>query len=178
MLTDSTAIMALLGNQIIACFIILGTVAACFGWIWVSGVISAKLCGWQALVETFPMTENQPLGAIYKSQTGDIGRCRFRQGFNIQLTQKGVCVYPDFDRHTPGLIPWSSIRRVSISQRSICLTVEYEKHLELNLPSDALPIIQANVSPERFQKAAFPFAATKAAFKAVGGPRWLWPGKK
>lgn len=140
-----------------------------------SNLVARQMSGWSAIARRFPMTAIHDAGDTYKKRNGIIGGIGLgRRGFlNIRLAQEGVCLYPSFARHVPCLIPWSAIRRVSVSEPNLALTVEYERSFEFFLPAGALSSLKGKLSPELFHKAGAPFEAATAALKAGGQPRWV-----
>ena len=93
--------------------------------------------------------------------------------FDVRLATEGVCVYPFFSRRNPCLIPWYAVRRVSVSDSSLHIVVDFEQSFEFFLPAVALPAFQAKLAPQLFHHAASPFAAAKAALKDDTHPRWV-----
>jgi len=84
-----------------------------------------------------------------------------------------VCVYPFFARRNPCLVPWSAIRRVSISDSSLHIVVDYDRSFEFFLPVEVLPAFQAKLAPQLFHHAVSPFAAAKEALKNDTHPQWM-----
>jgi hypothetical protein len=135
-------------------------------------VVSLKMGGWKQIAEHFPMRATHLMGVTYERQNGivgNIGSGGFGSGgrgfFDIQIAQEGVGIRPRFARHNPCLIPWSAIRRVSVSDTSLSVVVAYEQTFEFFLPLEALPSFQAKLSSQLFHKAVSPFAATKNILK-------------
>lgn len=145
---------------------------------WILNLVSRKLSGWGQVLTQFPMVEVHPLGREYKRQSGEIGRCRYDGAFTLRLAHEGVCVYPNFARHAPCLVPWASIQNVDVSNRCIFLFVRYERAMQLVLPADALQEVRAYVPPESFHEAVSVFQAMKSALQSGVRPRWLWPWRK
>ena len=156
-----------LSPQLKSILFISGVAAVLFAFFTGINLLLRKLSGWKAIVERFPMTDFHDAGETYKKQDGVVGNLGSgRRGFlNIRLAHEGVCLYPFFARRNPCLIPWSSIRSVSVSDSSICLVVNYERPLKFFLPADALPVVKAKLSPELFHQAVTPLEAAKAQSK-------------
>jgi hypothetical protein len=135
-------------------------------------LVSVKMSGWKSVAERFPMRTVHLTGGIYRGQDGVIGNIGSgRRGFlDIHMAEEGLCVYPAFSRRSPCFIPWSSIRRVSVSDTSLHVTVSYEESFEFFLPVEVLPMLQARLSPELFHKAVSPFAAARKALEGGGQP--------
>ncbi len=138
-------------------------------------VVSLKLSGWKAITERFPMREVNSTGARYKQQPGVVGKIGSgRRGFfDICFASEGVCIRLASSRQNPCFVPWSAIRRVSVSDSSLFVVVDYERPFEFFLPAEALPTFQANLSPQLFQKAVSPLDAAKAALKDGTQPTWM-----
>jgi len=138
-------------------------------------LVSLKMSGWQTIAERFPMRDVSFTGDSFRKQdgvVGDIGSGK-RGFFDIRLATEGVCIYPLFAHRNPCLVPWSAIRRVSVSDTSLLVVVSYERSFEFFLPAKVLPIFQARLSSELFHKAVSPFEAAKAALKDGTQPRWM-----
>ena len=138
-------------------------------------LVSLKMSGWQVIAERFPMRDVSFTGDSFRKQdgvVGDIGSGR-RGFFDIRLASEGVCIYPLFARRNPCLIPWSAVRRVSVSDASLLVVVDYERSFEFFLPIEVLPTFQSRLSSELFHKAVSPFEAAKAALKDGTQPRWM-----
>ena len=133
------------------------------------------MSGWKAIAARFPMTDIHDVGDAYKRQSGVVGSISSggRGFFNIRLAHEGVCLYPSFARRIPCVIPWSGIRKVSVSDSSIFLVVDYERPLEFFLPAEALPAVKAKLSPELFHQAVSPFETAKSAIEDGAQPRWM-----
>ena len=144
-------------------------------------VVSLKMGGWKEIAERFPMRDVNFTGDSFKKQegnVGDIGSSR-RGLFDIRLATEGVCVYPFFARRNPCLIPWSAIRRVSVSDTSLLVVVGYERTFEFFLPAESLAALQANISLSLFHKAVSPLENAKAAIEDKATPRWMaWVASK
>ncbi len=139
-------------------------------------LVSLKMSGWKSVVERFPMRTVHFIGDIYRKQDGVIGDISSQpaQGFfDIHIAEEGLCIYLAFSRRSPCFIPWSSIRRVSVSDTSLFVTVSYERSFEFFLPVEALPIFQAKLSSELFQKAVSPFEAARKTLQDGAQPRWM-----
>jgi hypothetical protein len=138
-------------------------------------VVSLKMGGWKRIAERFPMGDVNFTGDSFRKQEGNVGDIGSsgRGLFDIRLATEGVCVYPFFARRNPCLVPWSAIRRVSVSDRSLLVVVSYERTFEFFLPAESLPALQANLSPSLFHKAVSPFEAAKAAIEDKATPRWM-----
>ena len=138
-------------------------------------LVSLKMSGWQMIAERFPMRDVSFTGDSFRKQdgvVGDIGSGR-RGFFDIRLASEGVCIYPLFARRNPCLIPWSAIRRVSVSDTSLLVVVDYERTFEFFLPAEVLPTFQSRLPSELFHKSVSPFEAAKAALKDGTQPRWM-----
>jgi len=138
-------------------------------------VVSLKMGGWKQVAERFPMRAINPVGPRYQDQSGLIGNVQSGRGgfFDIQLAQEGIVVTLTFAKRHPCLIPWHAIRRVSISDTSLLVVVDYERSFEFFLPRAVLPTLQAKLSPQLFHEATSPFAAAKAALKDSPQPGWM-----
>lgn len=138
-------------------------------------LLSRKMSGWQTITERFPMRDAHFTGADFRKQNGVVGSIGSgRRGFvGIRLAQEGVCIYPSFARHNPCLIPWSAIRRVSVSDTSLLVAVDYERTFEFFLPAITLPTFQAKLSPQLFHRAVSPFEVAKKAILDGTQPRWM-----
>jgi hypothetical protein len=138
-------------------------------------VVSLKMGGWKGIAERFPMRDTTFTGDSYRKQEGNVGDIgsNGRGLFDIRLVTEGICIYPFFARSNPCLVPWTSVRRVSISDTSLLVVVDYERTFEFFLPIEALPTLQARLSSELFHKAVSPFEAAKAALKDGTQPRWM-----
>lgn len=135
-------------------------------------LVSLKMSGWQAITERFPMRDVSFTGDSFRKQdgvVGDIGSDR-RGFFDIRLASEGVCIYPLFARRKPCLIPWSEIRRVSVSDTSLLVVVNYERTFEFFLPVEILPTFQNRLQSGSFHKSVSPFEAAKAALKDGAQP--------
>jgi hypothetical protein len=154
---------------------ILGFAALIWATYLVGNVVARKMSGWKAVSERFPMRDINPTGDSFKNGSGVIGNIGSgkRGSFDIRIAQEGVCIYPSFARRSPCLILWSAIRRVSVSDTSLLVTVDYERPFQFFLPARLLPTLQAKLSLELFHKAVSPFEAAKAALKDGAQPRWL-----
>jgi len=100
-------------------------------------VVSLKMGGWKEIAERFPMRDVNFTGDSFRKQEGNVGNIGSsgRGLFDICLATKGVCIYPFFARRNPCLVPWSSVRRVSVSDTSLLLVVDYERLLSFSCPS-------------------------------------------
>jgi hypothetical protein len=142
-------------------------------------LVSLKMSGWKSVVERFPMRTVHFIGGIYRKQDGVIGdigtgsQPGARGFFDIHIAEEGLCIYLAFSRRSPCFIPWSSIRRVSVSDTSLFVTVSYERSFEFFLPVEVLPILQAKLSSELFQKAVSPFEAARKTLQDGAQPRWM-----
>ena len=134
-------------------------------------MLAQKVSGWKAITGRFPMTDIKPTGDAYTGRMAVIGNTSY-SGAAIRIAPQGVCFFPSFARRNPCLIPWSAIRRVSISE-SLHLVVDYERRFEFYLPVEALPALRARLSPQSFHQAASPFAVVKAAMADPATPRWM-----
>jgi len=130
---------------------------------------------WKGIAKRFPMRDVHFTGDSFKKQAGNVGSVRSsgRGLFDIRLAAEGVCVYPFFARRNPCLVPWSAIRRVSVSDSSLHIVVDYERSFEFFLPAEALSALQAKLTPQLFHHAVSPFEAAKAALKDDTHPQWL-----
>ena len=157
---------------------ILGVATVAFAWVKIFQTLCGKWSDWQAIAARFPVTNIRTFGETYKRQDGIIGNSSYRQGFNIQLTPEGVCVNPSFARKIPILIPWSSIRSVTVGKLVIVLIVEYEREMQFYLPADALTVIKEHVPAARLKEPVSIFETVKAAIKRGERPHWVWGQKK
>ena len=134
-----------------------------------------SLGGWRGIANQFPMRDVNFTGDSFKKQAGSVGsiQSRGRGLFDIRFAAEGVCIYPFFARRNPCLVPWSAIRRVSVSDSSLHIVVDYERSFEFFLPAEALPIFQAKLTPQLLHQAVSPFVAAKAALKDDTHPRWM-----
>jgi hypothetical protein len=153
-------------------------VAFAFVWIWGFKAVTRKLSGWSTIAVQFPMTEVHMVGESYKHRSGDVGNCNYERGFHVHLAQEGLCVYPFFARRIPCLIPWSSIRTVSVSKCVIVLVVDYETPFQISLPAAALDRVRSRVPQERFKDGVSFFEAAGKALRTIERPRWLWGRNK
>jgi len=152
----------------------MGMVAFAFVWVWGFNAVTRKQSGWSTIAVQFPMTEVHMVGESYKHRSGDVGNCNYERGFHVHLAQEGLCVYPFFARRIPCLIPWSSIRTVSVSNWGMVVVVDYETPFRIYLPAAALDWVRSYVPPERFKEAVSFFEAAGEALKSIKRPRWLW----
>ena len=143
-------------------------------------LVSLKMSGWKLVVERFPMRTVHFTGDIYRQQDGVIGDISSaspnpgaKPFFDIHMAQEGLCVYLAFSRRSPCFIPWSAVRRVSVSDTSLLVVVSYERSFEFFLPVAVLPTLQSRLSPELFHKVVSPFEAAKASLKDGTQPRWM-----
>jgi len=138
-------------------------------------VVSLKMGGWKGIAERFPMRDVNFTGDSFRKQEGNVGDIGSsgRGLFDIRLATEGICIYPFFARRNPCLVPWSAIRRVSVSDTSLLVVVDYERTFEFFLPAESLPTLQANLSSSLFHKAVSPFEAAKAALKDGTQSRWM-----
>ena len=83
----------------------------------VVNTVALKMSGWKEIAERFPMRDAHFTSDSYRKRQGAVGKIGSgkRGFFDIRLAVEGVCVYPLFARRNPCLVPWSAIRRVSIS---------------------------------------------------------------
>jgi hypothetical protein len=134
-----------------------------------------SLCGWRGIAKQFPMRDVNFTGDSFKKQEGRAGNITSGGHglFDIRLAAEGVCVYPFFARRNPCLVPWSAIRRASVSDSSLHIVVDYERSFEFFLPTEALPAFQAKLTPQTLHHAVSPFEAAKAALKDDTHPRWM-----
>lgn len=142
---------------------------------WASKVFARKMGGWKVVTERFPMRDINLTGDSYRKQSGVVGNIGSggRGFFDIRLAQEGVCIFPSFAHRNPCLIPWSAIRRVSVSDTSLLVVVDYERTFEFFLPAESLPTFQAKLSSELFHKAVSPFEAAKKVIEDGTQPRWM-----
>jgi hypothetical protein len=134
-----------------------------------------SLGGWKGIAKRFPMQDVNFTGDSFKKQPGSFGgiQSRRRGLFDIRLAAEGVCVYPFFARRNPCLVPWSAIQRVSVSDTSLHIVVNYDRSFEFFLPAEALPVFQAKLASQLLHQAVLPFEAAKAALKDDTHPRWM-----
>jgi hypothetical protein len=134
-------------------------------------VVSMKPRAWKGIAERFPMRDVNYTSDSFKKQAGNVGDIGSggRTLFDIRLATEGVCVYPAFARRNPCLIPWSAIRRVSVTDARLLVVINYERTFEFFLPIEALPTFQARLSPQLFQKAASHIQEPDARL-----PAWCW----
>ena len=134
-----------------------------------------SLGGWKGIAKRFPMRDVNFTGDSFKKQAGNVGSFRSsgRGLFDIRLAAEGVCVCPFFARRNPCLVPWSAIRRVSVSNSSLHIVVDYARSFEFFLPAEALPAFYAKLTPQLFHHAASPFEAAKAALQDDTHPQWM-----
>ncbi len=134
-----------------------------------------SLNSWKGITKRFPMRGVNFTGDSFRKQEGRAGSIssRGRGLFDIRLAAEGVCVYPFFARRYPCLVPWSAIRRVSVSDSSLHVVLDCEQSFEFFLPSEALPGLQAKLPPQLFHQAGSPFAIAEAALKNDTHPRGM-----
>jgi hypothetical protein len=158
-----------------AVLVMLGFVALAGLLLLVVKLFAIKMSGWKEIAGRFPMRDVSFTGDSYKQQSGVVGSIgSSRRGFfDIRMAQEGVCVSPYFARRNPCLIPWSAVRRVSVSDSSLHVVVNYERPFEFFLPAEALAAFQSRLSPQLFQKALSPFEAAKTALKDSTQPAWM-----
>jgi hypothetical protein len=157
---------------------VMGMAAFVFLWVWGFNRFSRKMSGWDTISARFPMTEVHMLGETYKRRSVDVGRNEYDGGFHVRLAHEGLCMYPLFARHIPCLIPWSSIRTVSMGKWSILLDVDYDKPFRISLPTAALNQIRSHVPPQGFEDGISLFEAVGKSLKAIERPCSLWGRKK
>lgn len=143
-------------------------------------LVSLKMSGWKSVAEHFPMQTVHFTGDIYRKQDGVIGDISSaspnpgaKPFFDIHIAQEGLCVYLAFSRRSPCFIPWSAVRRVSVSDTSLLVVVSYERSFEFFLPVEVLPTLQAKLSSELFHKSASPFEAARKTLQEGAQPRWM-----
>jgi hypothetical protein len=138
-------------------------------------VMSLKMSGWKSVVESFPMRTVDLTGEVFRKQDGVIGNIGSgpRGFFDTHIAQEGLCVYPAFARKSPCFIPWSAIRRVSVSDTSLLVTVSYERAFEFFLPIKVLPMLQTKLSADSFHKAVSPIEAARKTIQDGSQPRWM-----
>jgi hypothetical protein len=134
--------------------------------------------GCKEISERFPMRAVNFIGIRYRNQNGIVGNIQSggtggRGFFDIQLAQEGIVIYPKFARSNPCLIPWTAIRRVSVSDTSLLVVVDYERTFEFFLPPEVLPTLHAKLSPQLFHKAVSSFEVAKTALKDGAQPKWM-----
>jgi hypothetical protein len=134
-----------------------------------------SVAGWKKIAKRFPMRAVSFTGDSFTKQGGRAGNIssKGRGLFDIRLAVEGVCVYPFFARRNPCLVPWSAIRRVSVSDSSLHLVLDSEQSFEFFLPAAALPALQARLAPQLFHQGVSPFDAAKAALKNDSHPTWM-----
>jgi hypothetical protein len=111
--------------------------------------------GWKSVQERFPANGPQASAEIYKQQFLGVGRVSGTgslSGLAVGVTPHGAWLYPPFARRSPCFIPWSSVRRAAVRGSSIHVVVEYESRFDFTLPGRALPVLEANLEPERIQR--------------------------
>lgn len=136
-------------------------------------MLARKMSGWNAIAERFPMAETHILGD-FPRECGVAGSTSIsRGGLNIHLAAEGVCIHPFFARQNPCLIPWSAIRGVSVSDKSLLLTVEYDPAFQFFLPASASTILRDHLSSDLFHKAVSPFDVAKTIIKQGKQPQWI-----
>ena len=138
-------------------------------------VVSLKMGGWKEIAEQFPMRDVNFTGDSFRKQEGNVGGIgsRGRGLFDIRLANEGMCIYPFFARRNPCLVPWSAIRRVSVSDTSLLVVVDYERTFEFFVPVESLPTFQAKLSSSLFHKSVSPFDAAKKTIQNGTQPRWM-----
>ena len=138
-------------------------------------VVSLKMGGWKGIAERFPMRDVNFTGDSFRKQEGNVGDIGSsgRGLFDIRLATEGICIYPFFARRNPCLVPWSAIRRVSVSDTSLLVVVDYERTFEFFLPAESLPTFQSKLSSSLFHKAVSPFEAAKKVLQDGTQPRWM-----
>jgi hypothetical protein len=153
--------------------VILGFAGLMFVIVLAGNLFARKMSGWRDIVGRFPMTDIHDAGDIYKRKSGVFGSMSCSRGLTIRIAHEGVCIYPSFARRNPCLIPWSAIRRISVSDTSLLVVVDYERTFEFFLPAESLPTFEAKLSSELFHKAVSPFEAAKKMIQDGTQPRWM-----
>jgi hypothetical protein len=138
-------------------------------------VVSSKMGGWKGVAERFPMRDVSFTGETFRKRAGNVGEVGSsgRGMFDIRLATEGFCIYPFFARRNPCLVPWSAIRRVSVSDTSLLVVVDYERTLEFFLPRESLPTFRSKLSSSLFHEAVSPFEAAKKLLQDGTQPRWM-----
>ena len=134
-----------------------------------------SLGSWKGIAKQFPMRDVSFTGDSFKKQEGNVGDIGSsgRGLFDIRLATEGIGIYPFFARRNPCLVPWSAIRRVSVSDTNLLVVVDFERTFEFFLPAESLPTFQSKLSSSLFHKAVSPFEAAKAALKDGTQSRWM-----
>jgi hypothetical protein len=161
-----------LSSELKALLIVFGLIAAAFAYISLNNAMGRQMSGWKMIVERFPMADIQQTDDSFEGRTAIVGSMSYTRSFVIRIANGGVCLYPNFARRNPCLIPWSAIRRVTASD-SVHVVVDYERRFEFFLPLKALPAIQAKHSAPSVHKVDSPFEAVKAAIEDKATPRWM-----
>ena len=117
---------------------------------------------WNLLARKFPVTDVHKLGRSYSGRNGYYwrkgNRAYLNYLFRIELAQEGFLVTPYFARRSPILISWADIQEVDnvdlpgLSEVTITVNYENERHIDFSVPKEALAIIQEKVPAERWQK--------------------------
>jgi hypothetical protein len=141
----------------------------------VVNTVALKMSGWKKIAERFPMRDAHFTSDSYRKRQGAVGKIGSgkRGFFDIRLAVEGVCVYPLFARRNPCLVPWSAIRRVSISASSLLVVADYERTFEFFLPAESLPALQARLASSLFHNSTSPFEAAKKAIQDGTQSRWM-----
>ena len=133
---------------------IAGFAALTIGLVWGTNRLLLVTSGWKSVQERFPASGPQAPVEIYRRQFLGIGRASGSslRGLAVGVTPLGVCLYPRFARRSPCFIPWSRVRRAAVRGSSIHVVVEYERPFDFTLPGKALPVLEANLEPEKIQR--------------------------
>jgi len=153
--------------------VILGFAGLMFAMVLAGNLFARKMSGWKDILGRFPMTDIHDAGDIYSRKSGVFGNMSCSRGLTIRIAHEGVCIYPSFARRNPCLIPWSAIRRISVSDTSLLVVVDYERTFDFFLPAESLPIFQTRLSSELFHESVSPFEAAKKVIQGGTQPRWM-----
>jgi hypothetical protein len=138
-------------------------------------------CDWKSVRERFPARDPQKPGDTYEGQSGGIirGSARYSlRGLTVRVAPAGVYLHPSFARRCPCFIPWSGIRRAAVRGASISVTVESEQPFYFSLPGKALPVLEANLEPDKIQRlpsvsAVLVGLARGGVLRDAIGSRWM-----
>jgi hypothetical protein len=147
----------LVGVAAVIAFIALGSILLFKGF----SPLTRRVCGWDGLAREYPPPQIDKTGGAFRAGGFFGGKIQYQargsaKPFTVEPAQQGLLITANFASNVPIFIPWTSVREASWVDGGLgsvlTLTIENQRSLQFYLPKDAVPIVQANIPPERFHK--------------------------